>query len=373
MRKTKRASHVERDEEPRAGALPLFPDVEGVDHLIVYRLEPQEDEGYLGQAEPTITEDGFRAKYGGGKFKITPRDGSSQYITGKGTRTFVIAGEPKWSNDIARRKYMKANGVEDTRAAAPAGERPPSIMEMMMFLQKQSESARLEMQAAAAVREREAELSRQQREREAEAAHKRQLELVQLQVQVQTDSLKAEQQRLREERKEQQERDREWMAAMAAHKGTQGGGDTLGQAAKLLELMQSLGGGGGGEEDPMANLTRNLPAIMQQLRLMSPGAAPAAGAKRPAGPEPLTIEGPLGAEANKVFGEIAKRGGDPSAVFAQVLQHLSRKLAAAPAPAATNGKAQPKGAATAPAPPAATPPRKTARPKTTARPKAATR
>lgn len=359
---------VEQEDDRRVEALPLFPDVEGVDHLVVYRLEPQEDEGHIGQAEPTITEEGLKAKYGGGKYRLTPRDAGSQYVNGKGVRTVKLGGEPVWSNDIARRKYMKAHGMEDPRPAPPAGERQPSMMEMMLFMEKSSERVRLEAREQAALRE-----------REAGAAHERQLALVKADAERREKELQLQREQMATQLAAERQRDQQFMQTMISivkgeARAAASGGDTLEQAGKLVSLMRELGGGGeGGAEDPMANLTRNLPAIMQQLRLMSPGAAPAAGAKRPAGPEPLTIEGPLGAEANKVFGEIAKRGGDPSAVFAQVLQELRRRLAAAPAPAATNGKAQTKGAGTAPAPPSATRPRKTARPKTTARPKAATR
>jgi len=357
----------ERQAEDLAAGAPLFKQgVPEFDHVAVQRVAPHEDAGYLGRMDKTITEDDVRGQYGGGKYKLTPRDSGGQYINGLGTTTIEISGDPVFKSEAARKLYNRNRGIEEPKAgpaaaAAPAG---PSLIELMMFMEKGSERARLEAREQAA-----------QREREAAAAHERQLALVKADGERREKELQAERERLAAQLAADRQRDQQFMQTMISivkgeARAAAGSGDTLEQAAKLIGIVKELGGGGeGGDEDPMSHLTRNLPAIMQQLRLMSPGAAPAAGPKKAGGAEPLTIEGPLGAEASKVFKEIADRGGDPSLVFAQVLQGLRKKLAAAPA--TTNGKEQPNGEA-APAAPAAAP-RKTARPKTTGRPKAATR
>jgi hypothetical protein len=354
--------------------MPLFGDMEGVDHLLVYRMEPTEDEGSLGSCEPTITEAGLKEKYGGGKYKITPRDATSRFIPGQGGRTLKIAGDPKFSNDVSRRKWLKNNGIEEGRAAAGGGgDRPPSMMEMMMFMQRQSELTRAEMTAAAAERQREAEANRQQREREAEAHHNRQLELVKLQVQQQEAMLKAERERIREEQKDARERDREFLQALTHAKGGAEGGGLKG-TLELLSAAKELFGGGDGESDPLASLAQNAPALMEQVTRMVGGkqqaAAPATPRARNGQAEPFVVEGALGQKASAFFTELARRKIDPAAFLNAMIDQQAKRIAAAEgagAPAAGNGKAPAAAPAPAP-PPAPAASAKSASPKATPRP-----
>ncbi len=357
----KQQQQQQADDQDLAAGAPLFEGGAEFDHIAVTRVLPQEDAGYLGTMPKDATLEDLRAAYGGGKFSLVPRDSSSHYIKGLGSRTETIAGTPIFSNELARKRWLKQQGVEEPKAgaAAPAGERAPSMMEMMLFMQKQAEINRAEMQAAAAERQREQEASRTQREREAEQAHQRQLQLVQLQVEQQTAALKAERERLREEAKEQRERDREWLQMMSATKAADGGG--LKGALELLATAKELFGGGDGEPDPVAALAANAPAIMEQLARMGGGgkagaAAPAGAVKAGGKGEPLVLEGELGAEAAAFLRDVEKRGGDPAAVMGQLIRTMHGRLkaagrgqaAAAPPPVAASGKTEASKATPAP-------------------------
>ncbi len=369
MAHRKRAARpVEREtmETVDGEPMPLFEAIEGVDHLLVYRIEPVEDEGSLGQCEPTITEQEIFKRWGGGKYKITPRNSTSQFIPGQGGRTLKIAGEPKFSNEISRRKWLKNNGaVEEGRApASGGGERQPTLMEMMMFVQKQSEAARLEMQTGAEARLREMEAQRLAREAESERNHKRQMELLQMQISAREADLKAQAQRLELQMQNDRERDREFIKTVTAAKG-EGGGGGIKQTLELLAAARELfGGGGEGEADPLSVLAGNALPIIDRLSSMAKpaGAAGAQAPGRKAKPDEVVMEGRLGQKAQAVIRELARRGINPELALEQNFDEIGKLLAAQPAPAANPAPAQPKGKPAVAAPASAkTPLRKATR------------
>lgn len=375
MPRRKHQQQPQTEEQDLAAGAPLFEGGAEFDHIAVTRVLPQEDAGYIGTIPKDSTLEDLRSAYGGGKFSLVPRDASSHYIKGLGSRTETIAGTPVFSNEIARKRWLKGQGVEEQKPAAapaaPAAPAGPSVLELIMLMDKSSERARLEAREQA-----------DQRARDQAAAHERQLALLKADADRREKDLAAERDRMNAQLAADRQRDQQFMQTMISivkGEARAASVDPLDQAGKLVELIQQLGGGGGEEkdEDPVNHLARNIGPILQQLRLMGGGGGGSGQAGAPAaargkgGKEPLTIEGPLGERAKALFGELARRGHDPARVFEAMLAQVGRKLKAAPKKRARNGDP----AAAAPPPAAAKPAakKKTARPKATAAAARATR
>jgi len=303
---------------------PLFDDNPDIHEIAVERIDPPE--GFLGCIDPTeLSEETIRARYGGGKFRMRARDASSRYVRGVGVAKASIAGEPIFISDSFAKQWRRRQGLaeEPTAARAAPAERAPSIIEMIMLLDKQGEKARLQAREDAQIRE-----------KEQQSAHERQLELMRMQMEQQRTQLEADRGRLAADAKEERERNREFMATMiqlvkAEHKGG-GGDDAVATLLKGIELARTLGGGSGedNEADPLAALAANAPAIMAEARRMISSDKPAQVNPAAGDENAVTLEGPIGQKARRLIMHLQRQGKDPETVLSQSMDVLMRTRAA---------------------------------------------
>lgn len=395
MRKVKKKAPVEKIEvEEDLSDVPLFDaDNPELDHLAVERVDPKE--GFVGTVDPSATEVDLFNQYGGGTFKLRPRNSRSKYVKGLGTKTITIAGDPIFKSKLAESRYRRMFGIggEEKREArndnAAGG---LSATDLLLIMEKKSEDAKREREEA---RQQLAELGAQ-RQREAEAAHQRQLEILRLDNQRREKELEVERQRMRDEAREREERakremeaerdrNREFLGTMVRLAKSEPQNQETPMKALLagMKLARDLGGDGDGETDPLALLMGNLPEILKGVgSLAGAGAAPgilpvpsstpaddaegedeepaegegADAAKKPAEVPRVMLQGELAVKVQKLAAQLEARGMNPETALNAALDHFLAQLnpgsPAAPAPAAPASPAPPKPAPAAPAAPA---------------------
>jgi hypothetical protein len=335
---------------------PLFADMADhageVDHIIVERVGPVR-EGTLGKFEPDSTEEDLFNRYGGGKYRLSGRSARGQTVKGL-FKTMEIAGEPIFLSEQARNAYARMSGQPRT-AETPQG---LGVEQLFALLSKQNETS----DAAA-----------QRREAEREQQHRRDLERIKAEADAQVQAREREDDRRRKDeadreaqrRKDADERDerrrRDDEAALArsqafqatmlqiAQGNNRNAPDPTGLLLAGVELATKLrgDGGGGGESDPVAELVKNLPAIVDKISATVKGTS---GAK----PDELVLEGELGKKGQAAVAHLKAQGADPSSILAQAFDALLQMRAAPAAP--SNGVRRGPGGRpipTAPTPPAA--------------------
>lgn len=340
--------------------VPLF-EVVGdrrVDSIHVERTDP--DEGTLGKCPPHWSELDIKRKWGGGTYKLQARDEKNKPMKG-GFRTITIAGDPLFESPTAAAKWKRQQGVEPTMAATAS---TPSLAELLQLLQAKEGSAKTEaekrisemerrhalemekLQAEAKIRalEKKDEDDRRERERaDRDARDKRDRE--ERDERMRKEAEDREDRRRREEQAAR-ERDREFSLTMAQlQKRSTGEADPTAMLVKGIEIAQKVAGG---DLDPLSELARNIPGILQTGKeLIRPGTTKDDD-------KTLTLEGPLGLKALALVEHFKRNGIDPATGLSNLFDHVmtlgKQVTPAAGAPAA----AAPAAAApTAPAPAAA--------------------
>lgn len=330
-------------ESPTAG-LPLFPDKGPISGVQVYRIEPIE-EGNLGTLGPDSDEETIRRRFGGGLYKISAKGPDGKYV---GSTQITIGGDPKFESADARRRYRnKMSGLADDPLPLPPAAAPGVSMGELIALLNQG--------------------------------HTQQLEMMRLSMEAQRAESNMTNERRAKEMEEARQRDREFNATLLQimkKEPTAGNGlelvNTLLKGLTIGKAMASSANSdsAGDSDDPLITLVRSLPSILEHGgRLVEQHqqgkAAPAAG------PEAVTLTGPIADQLKAAVQSLVGRGYSP-AEAQQLAEHALLKgvgvLATVP-----NRTTAPAAAAAAPeAPPApagpAHPPRRTSRPASRQRP-----
>jgi hypothetical protein len=234
--------------ESIAEIVPLFGrDIsEDIVFLAVDRMEPPQEQGYLGKTDPKATEADIKNRWGGGRFHVTAR---TERGTIKGHRWISIAGDPKFESASARRKWMASQKADRDMDASDTGAgvgAMPTAIDPMAILQWQSNTVRADMER----RDRESREHDERMRREA----------------------REHEERIRQANEESRQRDREHTQALLTMvQGSQqkggGGAELVTMMINGLKLGLSLGGnneGGGEDDDPyglklaMAELARGI-------------------------------------------------------------------------------------------------------------------
>lgn len=388
------------DDKPDLSRAPVFADLEGeakdiLDHVILDRLAPVR-EGELGRFEAEVTSEEIYARCGGGKYRVIGKTKRGQPIKGAFV-TLELAGEPILRSKLARRAYAQMIGSAEDSNGTNGANSGASLQEIIAMLEQTRTTAETE-------RERRAEAE--------EARHKRELERLEAESKLRAAERAAEDDRrrkdeeLRDERRRKddddrrrrdreeadarearrraddeaaRQRDREHQVAMMRMLHQQPATDPTALLLAGVELASKLGqgsaGGDGSTGEPVTDLIRQLPQIIDKLKgTLGPAAAGAAGP----GGEPLTIAGDLGEKGKRVVEHIRAQGYNPEQVLSQAFDAMmaikaapaaaqqqggaaqasrrgpgGRPVTPAPAPAASAAPAAPPAQPTAPAAPAA--------------------
>lgn len=338
-KRTAAAQNDNADDDALEGA-PLFDSTAEIAYVTVSRDDP--DEGYVGRVPASATERDILKKFGGGSFTLSARNPSGKPVKG-GHRSLSIGGDPIFQSRAAELKWKRAQGLDDDRRpAAASGEKPMSMAELLILMDKQAEKARADS--------RDMFLMQQQLTTQ---SHQRQLEMMREEA-TRRDRDAAERDARRErEQKEQRERDREFMATMLqlvkSDAKAAGGADPVALLLKGVELAGTIKGAGGGEEgesDPVTALAANLPAILEHgARLVERGTAaarPAPNPKRGRGEdddeEGVTLQGEIATKAKALVAKLEAEGKDPAAVMSLAMDVLLGQRRAAARGAAGKGK-----------------------------------
>lgn len=324
---------------------PLFADVaehgDEVDHIVVERVGPVR-EGMLGKFEPDATEEDLFNRYGGGKYRLSGRSSRGQTVKGM-FKSLEIAGEPIFLSDAARRTYTRMSGKPETAESSSA----IGVEQLFAMLSKQNESQ---------------DLASTRREAERETQHRRDLERIKAEAEAVAAARLADDERRRKEdrdrdadrRREADERDERrrrddeaarqrdqqfqtTMLQIANSKNTHAPDPTglLLAGVELATKLRGGEGGGGGESDPVADLVKNLPGIIDKIAATvkgSGGGAAAAADK----PDSLILDGELGKKGQAVVKHLQAQGIDPSQAIAQTFDAILKMTASSP-PTAPGG------------------------------------
>lgn len=352
--------------DARAAAAPMFADAEGnFTEVRVWREQPVEEKGFLGNLPASTTEEELGNEFGGGTYRM-------QLVAGHkiaATRTISIAGDPRFQSAVARAKWQRRNDVSDPQPVVAAAAAPPPdttgpMLSMMvtMFAQLQKMQAdaderRARMQIEAEERRRREDLEREERRKRDEAEQRER------------------------DRQHQQENLKIMQTLIQAQQGppaAEPGGNAVELLLKGVELARSLapaaGGGGGGEgddddgggEDVIASGVKSaVRGIIDAIgsRGQSGPPAPAPPSAREAGNGSLQIDGILADHIRGFVVQAQAQGMDPEAALTVAVQRSTEKLhrralSAAPpsSPSPTGGG----GTAESPAPAPTDPPHATA-------------
>lgn len=343
----------EKDNAKRFDGAPMFANVEdakNIHHVTVYRNGPV-PEGGLGRFPIDTTEDLIAHRFGGGNYTVQAKDAQGQVMKG-GTRTIEIAGTPILVSHEARLRYsqyLKSLSDEVPPAAAQQGLLGGSMQEFVTFVQTMTGA---------------------QEEREAQR-HERQLQLLREEAKLREQQIRQDAAQARAEANERQQRDREFQAAQADRdrqfmllmQKSNGGANPLETFMAGLKFADKIGGGGG-DGDWIDKLLEGIaPAIAGKIGLgggaeaETPAAAaepkqipPRASAAATDDDNTLVLKGTLlGAKAKSVVDKIKRAGGDPGAVFAQVLDRLDQGFPVEQPPAPRPAQPTPNGAQPHPA------------------------
>jgi hypothetical protein len=314
---------------------PLFADLSDgteLSYILISREGPVH-EGNLGRLAPHEGEEDIRRRWGGGHYRIQPRNVHGRVLSPP--RDLHLAGPPILSSAGARKAYEDLVGEKEEKpaAAAPAPGPAFGLQDVLAFMQSQQTA-----QQQAHQRELErlrAEADIREKERRAEDERRRQ-------------DVEDRDERRRAEQEDARTRDREFHASMLKWTSERSASqrDPVELLLAGIKLAQSLQPG---PEDPLTALMSNLPAVVSSAtRAAAPAAAPALPAARnpapprkPPAPPPaadrpdeLTLVGPLGLQARKVVAEMQARGLDPVRAMQGVLEAVMAQLPPPPAAAA---------------------------------------
>lgn len=364
---TKKAEGESPGDDAGLTDAPLFDNADGsIASVFVTRDEPLE-EGFLGKIPPDSTERDIFRRWGGGTYSLSARNETGKHIKG-GHATVQIGGDPIWQSETFARKWKRMqNDTADAPAgkpSPPAGTAAPSVMEMLLLMDKQAEKARLEQREAFALREREAQM-----------AHDRQLEILREEGRRRADELRQQAERLerdareREERREkdareERERSREWMRVMM-ESGKRGGDDETPMRAMMLgmKIARDAAGGEGGDGLVERLIAGGLEAVTSgKVRipgLTAPAAPPAAGQPAPAaGAAParpavprVGLTGKTAEKAVEIARNLQAQGVDPNTFFENLFTEMAGKTKPGAAPLADAVPTPPAVAAPPAAPP----------------------
>jgi len=189
MPKRKRAEVADEIRAEELENAPLFENGgKTIGYVSIARVEP--DEGYLGKLPPSCSEADIFRKWGGGTFKVTPRQAGGQWVKSLGPMEVSIAGDPIFKSLAKQRAWERQNGMGSPDAGA-GREKSLGFGELFMLISKTSEQARQEAREAADLRMKEADIN-----------HQRQLEILREEGKRREHELELERRRLDTEAKE---------------------------------------------------------------------------------------------------------------------------------------------------------------------------
>jgi hypothetical protein len=324
---------VDPDEgKPADGGAPLFPRASS-DWVAVQveRVDPVEEEGFLGRLQITATEQEIRGRWGGGRYVVRALNGANQFKT---QRTISIAGDPLFVSEVNEQRWRRGLGHRGPSSAvaapAPAFGMAEIIGLFQGMTQMQAAQQQAWMQAQAEQRRQEADDRRAAEQQRRDDDRRR------------DDERRAEENRREERRAKEEEtareRDREFMRTML-ELGRPAGGDEGKIQAFMTGMTTALklrppGGDGGGrdddddDEDPIQETIKGavhglVDSIRGRAAAASSAAAPPAA---PPGPEPVTVTGQLGEELKTFVHKAAGAGADPNKLLAEAISTLSRQI-----------------------------------------------
>lgn len=327
------------------GGAPLFPTASS-DWIAVQveRLDPVEEEGFLGRLPITATEEQIRGRWGGGRFMCRAVNGQNQF---KQNRTVSIAGDPVFISEVNRLRWIRGQGRPGDNAAAVSAAAAPSqqfgvaeIVTLFQGMQQMQSAQQLQFMQQQAEDRRAREEAERKRDDERRAEDRRRED------QKRAEDKEREERRIRED-DERRAREREFMSTtiqmVTANKGGEAGqmqAFLMGMSSAIKMVNQGGGGGRGDdddddddkEEDPIAETVRGvikglgdtfIPGRKEAAAAEAPAAAPAAA---PGEPEPVTLKGPLAAHVTKFVLEAKAAGKNPEALLASGVDVLMKSL-----------------------------------------------
>ena len=362
------------DERPPPSSASLFAEVAGAkgwDHLLLYRIDPAEEEGFLVQLPISATEHDIRGRFGGGRFRVQARDAAKKI---KATREITIAGDPVFLSKAATNKWRRAQGLpllEEVAAAQPAG---IGITDIMGLLQTMQAASTAQMQQFAQMQA--AEQARRENERRADDERRRE-----------EDRRREDQ--MRREAEESRAREREYFSTMinviatakapAAAPASPPIEVVMGAFTQGLDLAQKLRPPAPapdddeeeGEEqppatsgDPVAQMVQGsvrgiIDALVSRATgTPAPAPAPAALPPVPDDGNAVTLTGELASKVRAMVAAAQASGRDPNAVLDKAVTVASKAMiekpnaaaAAAAASAPTSSSSSSSSSSSAPDP-----------------------
>lgn len=332
------------DDDPELGPLFDLGDARGAAHAKtrVERTEPI-DTGTIGHLDARATVADLASKWGGGTYRCAAIDRKGRIMEWSEHK---IAGEPKFTNPIDKKRYAKKVREEfaDEDAAGTSNGNGKADALSVLAMQQQAAEAQhrreLERLAAEAAAERERRrLEREEDDAREERRRKRDAE-----------ERDAELARQRQWMEDQRARDREFLATVAGQQKTQ---DPLTMMAGFAQIMSAMGvgqsaGGGGDFDDPETAAVARLPEIIREIREAAKedreGKAGAAGAV-PDADGGIKLVGPIAGKARTLIERLTAQGKTPEQIEAILSKTLDVLANARALPSSRNPDSRTKGAA----------------------------
>jgi hypothetical protein len=309
---------------------PLF-DLGGKEDSIAWididRIEPFEEEGFLAKIGAESTQADIRARWGGGKYKLTAKGATGKYIQ---ARTIQIAGDPRFMSKANAARWRRGQNVDDEDDAPMMLQQPLSsspAFDPMQLMQMQMQAAREERDARR-VDDRERDERRAREDRDAEERRR-----------------KADQEsedRRRKEDEASRERERQHSATMmqmlTARPEGGGAAEVVAMLVKGIELGRGMGGGrdddeDGDDDDSLAGVIKEAVkgvagGFMEGRRTHQ---RPAAGNPGAPPADTVRLTGPLAAKVKKLAALAKAKGMNPDEMLDGTVGKLVEAVEAAQA------------------------------------------
>lgn len=330
----------DQDEGAPEGGAPLFPGASDEwTQVHVERVEPVEEEGFLGRLPISATEQEIRGRWGGGRYLVRAMNARGQF---KQNRTISIAGDPVFVSEVNAERWRRGLGVASSGragASSPAPAPAPQglgLGEVMTLIQTLQASAQQQQQAW--LQQQRADDERRRREDEQREERRRR------------EDQEREERRAREAN-EARSRDQQFLGTMLqliASKpaaAPDSGKATMEAFTLGLTTALKLKGGGGGEDEDddqgedeggvaevVKGAVRGLVDAVADRAGVGKGSSSSASSSSsaPALPaassEPVTITGALGDQVKEFVAKASAAGKDPNALLAGAVGVLSKKL-----------------------------------------------
>jgi hypothetical protein len=253
-----------------------------IERIAVYRKDP--DEGYLGELEPTATEEDIKRAWGGSVYFVQGKNAQGKVAKSRSVR---ISGDPIFVSLVAENRWRRANQLPplNIHTGNDNAHRKPgddmSIKDMLLLMEEKEQARRREADEREAKDRREREEREEkerkwlaeredhkrkeddEREERRRVAQREEDERRARQHREDIDRMNADNQRMMQS---QTQMFQQSLALMKTEQASASKQDPLDVLLKGMAIAREMGGEQGGNNDPLSILLGNAPAILSELR-----------------------------------------------------------------------------------------------------------